>query len=80
MDLHDINTKDFEEDRMQPFWICWVQGTDGGNHYNHYSLEKAQTEAERLAKLNLDKEVYLFECVGKCYVYKNPITWEVPCV
>jgi len=57
---------------MERWWECYVEGTDGGRHYRHWTLEGAQKEAERLARLT-EKTVYLFECIGRCYV-----KWEVP--
>ncbi len=67
-------------DRMEKFWECYVEGTDGGRHYKWYSIEDARKEGERLAKLSnvQGKIVYLFECVGKCKVEQTPIKWEVP--
>ena len=66
--------------RMDKFWVCWVEGTDGGRHYQHRTLAGAQTEAERLARLPdvTGKNVYLFECIGKCKVESLPVKWEVP--
>ncbi len=65
---------------MDRFYECYVEGTGGGQHYKHYSLTEAESEAERLARLpNVNgKTVYLFECVGKCKVQQTPIIWEVP--
>ena len=65
---------------MEKFWICYVTGTDGGRRYHHYMLEAAQTEAERLAKLpNIQgRNVFVFECVGKCKTEPMPVKWEVP--
>ncbi len=78
-DFYDINTRNRQE-RMERFWICWVEGTDGGIHYRHYSLETAEKEAERLVRLpyNQGKTVYLFECIGKCKVEQTPVKWEIP--
>ena len=77
-DFYDLNTRN-KEDRMETFWICYVLGTDGGEHYRHQSLEKALLEAERLARLpNVKgKAVFLLECIGKCQVDNLPIRWEV---
>lgn len=82
MDLHTLNTKNAtlntqKEDRRERFWECYVEGTNGGRHYKHYSLALAQLEAERLARLTGDK-VYLFECVGVCQIFETPIKWEIP--
>ena len=81
-DFYDIyeRQKNQGTPRMEKFWICWVAGTDGGKHYHHWTLQSAQTEAERLARLpNVQgKTVYLFECVGKCYTELMPVKWEVP--
>ncbi len=65
--------------RMSKFWIIFVEHTDGGRHYRHSTLESAQVEAERLARLPdvQGKTVYLFECIGKCKVEQTPVKWEV---
>ena len=65
---------------MERFWECYVEGTDGGRHYKWYTLEGAQSEAERLARLPdvQGRTVYLFECIGKCRVEQNPVKWEIP--
>lgn len=73
-DLHDINTRN---KRMKPFWICYVEGTNGGEHYRHPTLRGAQIEAERLARLT-GEVVYLLECVGKCKAGEAPVKWETP--
>ncbi len=74
--LYEINTRNRRE-RMKRFWLCYVEGTDGGIHYKHFSLELAQQEVERLAKLT-GRTVYIFECIGKCKMEEAPIKWEVP--
>ena len=63
---------------MQGFWLCWVEGTGGGQHYRHFTGAKAQAEAERLASLPdvKGKTVYVFECVGKCRA--ESVRWELP--
>lgn len=61
---------------MEKFWVCWVIRTPA-EPYKHRSLQSAQTEAERLARLT-GKGVYIFECTGYCQVEQNPIKWEVP--
>ncbi len=65
---------------LSPFWECYVQDSDGGRHYRHYSIESAQAEAERLARLptNQGKDVYIYQFVGRCKVEQTPIRWEVP--
>ncbi len=81
-DLYDLyeRQKNQGKPRMERFWICWVAGTDGGEHYRHSSLVHAEKEAERLARLpNVQgKAVYLFECKGKCYIEQSPVRWKVP--
>jgi hypothetical protein len=69
-----------EEYPLEKFWECYVEGTDGGRHYKWDTLEGAQIEAERLARLpNVHgKTVYLFECVGKCKVEPIPVKWDIP--
>ncbi len=67
---------------MERFWECYVEGTDGGKHYNWYTKAEAEaeSEAERLAKLPdvQDRTVYLFECIGKCRIEQVPVRWEIP--
>jgi len=69
-----------KRERMKPFWIIFVEHTDGGRHYRHATLEAAQTEAERLARLpgNQGLGVYVFECIGKCWSGKAPVMWQIP--
>ncbi len=78
-DFYDINTRNRQE-RMEKFWICWVEYTGGGRHYRHFNLANAEMEAERLARLPdaQGRTVYVFECVGKCRVEQTPVKWEVP--
>ena len=66
--------------RMEKFWIIFVDHTDGGRHYRHRTLQDAQIEAERLARLssNQGKNIYLFECVGTCTVEPEPVKWTIP--
>jgi len=76
-DLHDINTRN-RDDRMEKFWECYVEGTDGGRHYKHWTLEGAQVEAERLARLAEGRAVYLrqVECIGLCRAEPISVKWE----
>lgn len=48
------------------FFICFVEGSDGGKGYQHPSFDAAKLEAERLASLpgNSGKKVYIFAAVG----------------
>ena len=62
--------------KMKRFWICYVEGTNGGRHCRHFSLKKAENEAERLAGFT-GKVVYLLECIGKCRTERMPPKWEV---
>jgi hypothetical protein len=59
------------------YYICYVEGTDGGRRYRHYTLQSAQTEAERLAR-QTDKEVSIFEFKGSCKVNLPPVSWDIP--
>ncbi len=70
MNLYDL------PEQSQRWWECYVEGTDGGRHYRHYSLEVAQKEAERLARLT-GETVYLFECIGVCQIEEMPVKWKV---
>jgi len=64
---------------MEPekFWNCLVEGTDGGFHYKHSSIENAVAEAKRLARLagNKGRKVYVLETVGFCEVPEVPVEY-----
>ncbi len=80
--LDDTNLVPLSEkvEVMDRFWECRVEGSDGGKHYHHWTEPSAKIEAERLAGLpsNQGKDVYIFECVGKCRAEQQPIKWEIP--
>jgi len=63
---------------MNRFWTNFVEGTSGGNHHKHDTLESARQEAERLAKMpgNRGKKVYVLELVGFCQSQDIPVTWK----
>ncbi len=69
-----------EEDKMKRYWICYVEGSDGGEHYRHETELIAFREAERLARLpNVEgREVYVLECKGKCHIKESPVEWNLP--
>ena len=77
--LYDLPFREKREERMDRFWINWVEGTDGGRRYRWYSLKDAENEAERLAKLPdvQGKNVYVLEYIEKCRV-KMPVEWDGP--
>ena len=62
-----------------PFWLCYVEGTHIGFPYKHFTLEAAETEAERLAQLpdNRGKQVYVLGVISSCEVPKMPVTWSI---
>ncbi len=64
---------------MEKFWICHVDGTDGGRHYRHKTQASAEIEAERLACLpgNQGRVVNVLECIKRCSA-KTHIHWEYP--
>jgi len=78
--LYDLPFRNMKEERMDRFWVNWVEGADGGRRFRWYTLEDARTEAERLARLPdvMGRNVYVFECIGKCEVESLPIRWDIP--
>lgn len=72
--LYDLPKRDMTP-RMKTWWECYVEGTGGGFHHRHTTLQSAKTEAERLARRER-KTVYLFECIGICKV--AGVEWETP--
>ena len=59
---------------MKKFWVCFVEGTDGGYGTQHQSLSVAEAEAERLATKCPGKRVFVFEARG-CVSVNRP-AWE----
>ena len=62
---------------MGEYWICYVEGTNGGVRYRHCTFQSAQTEAERLARLT-GKLVFIYEWRGTCQVNQPPVSWTMP--
>lgn len=60
------------------FWICYVEGSSGGQHVKHYSLYEACKEATRLARQlgNRNKKVYVLESHSCCEILETPVTWH----
>ena len=67
---------------MKKFWNVWVEGTNGGVHYKHPTLQSARDEAERLQKMpfNENKKIYVMGLVCYCEILKPepPIHWYIP--
>ena len=51
--------------QVDRFWMVFVDGK-GGPTYKHYSLKSAETEAERLSRVNPDALVHVLVAVGAC--------------
>ena len=60
------------------FWTCFVEGTNGGGHFQHPTFDEAKDEAERLARmlLNQGKKVHVLEEVGYAIVPESPVEWH----
>ncbi len=63
--------------KVEKHWECYVEGSDGGRHYHHWTEPGARVEAERLARLS-GRTVYLFECIGQCRAEPIPVKWVIP--
>jgi len=63
---------------MDKFWNCLVEGTDGGYHYKHETLDQAIEEAKRLARqpYNKGKKVFVLEATGYCEVPETPVEYH----
>jgi len=59
------------------FYMCYVEGSDGGKHYRHTYRYKAEEEAERLATLpkNLGKAVYIMTAEVACVAPPPGVQW-----
>lgn len=58
------------------FWMIWIEGK-GGSTVQHFELDEARLEAERLLKLpgNEGRKAYILR--ANCYgVIESPITWR----
>ena len=77
MDFENWFYRNEKRASMEKFWECYVEGTDGGKHHKHHTLESAEIEAERLARFSKGRTVYLFECIGKCKAEQLPVKWEI---
>ena len=68
------NTVGYKAVRSDKFWCCYVEGT-GGYTYRHAARPLAEQEAERLARLNEGKKVYVLETVCHCIAEPAPVTF-----
>ena len=61
-----------------PFFTCFVEGTDGGEHVQHHNRGIANIEAERLSGLpyNLGKKVNVMKAVAYCKSTKPEVKWN----
>lgn len=58
---------------MNPFWMCWVEGTRSPS-FKHSSLDEARLEAERLARQEPGKQVYVLVALEFCQV--SNLRWQ----
>ncbi len=49
---------------MKTFWTCWIENSNGGYGYKHFTLEDAKKEAERLAQSSPGAVVRVLQCLG----------------
>ncbi len=61
-----------------PFFTCFVEGTNGGNHVRHHNQNIARVETERLSgqSWNLGKKVYVMKAVAYCESTKPEVKWN----
>ncbi len=59
----------------QKFWMVWVKDTPT-TRVRHPSHQLAFEEADRLARLNVGKKVYVLEAIDYRWVQKTPLTYE----
>jgi hypothetical protein len=62
--------------KQERFWTCHVEGTNGGVHHQHTNYMEARAEAERLARLNVGKHVYVMRLASQCKALQTPVQWE----
>lgn len=59
---------------MDKFY-CLVEGTMGCQ-VEHADKHFAEQEAERLARFNKGKKVFVLKAIKFCKVEETPVTWE----
>lgn len=61
-----------------PFFTCFVEGTNGGQHVHHHNINVAKIEAERLSGQphNVGKKVYVMKAVAYCKSTKPEVKWN----
>ena len=58
----------------QKFWMVWVACDTPTTNFRHPSYELARGEAERLARQNVGRKVYVLEAVDYRFADQLPIT------
>ncbi len=61
---------------MKRFWMCYVEGRTTPTRV-HGTLEDAQEEAKRLARLNEGRKVYVLVALHCCQAIQPPVEWTV---
>lgn len=62
----------------QTFWMVWVSHTRGAVK-RHPSIQAAETEAARLARMpeNVGRKVYILEAKEYCEAVETPVLWSM---
>lgn len=60
---------------MNEFWMVWNENANAPR-VKHYTLEAAETEAERLARYARGQEFFVLQAVGRCVV--KDVEWDRP--
>lgn len=58
---------------MNTFWMCYVEGMRSPS-FKHLSLDAAKEEAERLARQELGKKVYILAALEYCQM--TNLVWQ----
>ena len=61
----------------EQFWMVWIEGKSGPTH-QHFTLDEARLEAERLLRLpgNQGRRAFILECTNVGAIESPPVIWR----
>lgn len=61
----------------EQFWMVWIEGK-GGPRAQHFTLDEARKEAERLLRMqgNQGRRAFMLECTNVGAIESPPVIWR----